>query len=134
MDTTYLIKRRQTWYAYITVPPSLQDIIGKQKLQRSLKTRDLATANRLKLAVVSEFKNYIDAVKKHVSSDTPLAEVTLAARYLAESIKIGTTSRDNADSIWSVLLDNYLEKNHSRDKDTGEFRSGPICLNSKSGI
>ncbi len=99
--STYLIKRRQTWYAYVTVPPSLQAIVGKQKLQRSLQTRDLAKANRLKLAVVSEFKNYLDTVRKSVDAGTPLAQVTAAARVLADSVKLGTTSRDNAEDEWS---------------------------------
>jgi integrase len=121
MNTAYLKKRRQTWYVYVTVPPALQSIVGKQKLERTLKTRDLATANRLKHAVVAEFKSYLDSVRKSISAGTPLDQVITASRALANSVKIGATSRDNAVDAWSRMLDDYLDDNHGRDSKTGEY-------------
>ena len=100
MDVQYLIKRHQTWYVNLRVPPKLVDIIGKQRLQRSLKTRDVNEANRLKHAVVAELQNYFNTVRKALESGTPLSDLSNAARVLAEEVKLGQVSRENNDSVW----------------------------------
>lgn len=127
MDTTYLIKRRQTWYVNVRVPPIIEPIIGKQNLQRSLKTRDLSIANRRKLSVVSEFKNYIESVRKALEAGTPITELMHSARLLAQEVKLGHSSKDNNDAVWSELLDRYLDRNHERNPETGEYLTDDIA-------
>lgn len=123
MDVQYLIKRHQTWYVNLRVPPKLVDIIGKQRLQRSLKTRDVNEANRLKHAVVAELQNYFNTVRKSLEAGTPMSDLSNAAKVLAEEVKLGQVSRENNDSVWSELLDRYLDNNHTRDMETGEYQT-----------
>jgi integrase len=88
MYTDYLVKRRQTWYVNVRVPPKLEPIIGKQNLQRSLKTRDLAQANLLKHAVIHEFKSFINAVKQAVEKGEPVTELFITSKSLTEEVNL----------------------------------------------
>src|ERR1044071_3332574 len=54
LDTKNLKRRHQTWYARVAVPPSLQSILGKAEIVRSLGTRDLREANRKKHRVLAD--------------------------------------------------------------------------------
>lgn len=65
-DRKYLTQRGSIWYARVIVPPSLQDAIGATHLKVSLRTSDLAEANRRKLSAVYEFKQQIERAKRGV--------------------------------------------------------------------
>ncbi|WP_353859445.1 DUF6538 domain-containing protein [Azospirillum formosense] len=58
------MQRRQTWYVRVTVPPRLREAVGNTHVVRSLKTRDLAEAQRLRLVAVAQIKAELDAIGK----------------------------------------------------------------------
>ncbi len=64
MDTRYLVQRRQTWYVRVTVPPRLRKAVGNTHIVRTLKTRDLAEAQRLRHVAVAQIKAELDAIGK----------------------------------------------------------------------
>lgn len=59
IDNKYLLLRGKTYWARVSVPRTLQHILGSH-LRESLKTGDILEANRRKLAVVVILKNRID--------------------------------------------------------------------------
>ena len=64
MDTRYLVQRRQTWYVRVTVPPKLRKAVGNTHIVRTLKTRDLVEAQRLRHVAVAQIKAELDAIDK----------------------------------------------------------------------
>lgn len=64
-DTSYLIKHHDTWHVVVEIPRHLREQAGgKRRLKHSLKTSDLATANKHKHTWVAEFKRRIDTLAK----------------------------------------------------------------------
>lgn len=59
----YLKQLGRTWYVSVRVPRTLEKHVGNTHVRRSLKTRDLAEANRLKHAVVNEIKGTLDSLR-----------------------------------------------------------------------
>ena len=64
MDTRYLEKRRSGYYAVIDVPPKLVADVGRKRLRVSLKTRDLATAQKRRPIA-------LEALRKRLEKATP---------------------------------------------------------------
>ena len=62
MDTKYLFKRHNTYWVKVAVPQNLRKELGFD-LRRSLKTHELSIAQKLRDAVVEEFKSKIFAAK-----------------------------------------------------------------------
>ncbi len=94
-DTKHLQRRHNTWLAVVAVPRSLQLVIGKPKVIRSLKTGDLKTAQRRRHAVVACFMATIDAARQ-VTEGGPQ---TLAAEALELSTLIeAAPERADGDS------------------------------------
>jgi integrase len=60
----YLKQRGFTWYASVRVPPALEQYVGSTHVRRSLQTRDLTQANRLKHAVVASIKAELEKLRK----------------------------------------------------------------------
>lgn len=56
-DNRYLVRRRQTWYVRIAVPPRLRKAVGgKEHIVRSLKTRDAAEARYRRWEAIAQIK------------------------------------------------------------------------------
>lgn len=65
-DTTYLKKRRQTWYFAMKIPADVSHAFdGKSEVVRSLGTRDLTKAQSARWPLVAEYKARIDVVRGH---------------------------------------------------------------------
>ncbi len=65
-DTTYLKKRRQTWYFAMKIPADVRHAFdGKSEIVKSLATRDLTKAQSARWALVSEYKARFDVVRGH---------------------------------------------------------------------
>ena len=62
MDTKYLQRQHQTWYAVVEVPKEAREALGKRRLKKSLQTHSLPEAQRRRWAVVEEFFKAIEAV------------------------------------------------------------------------
>ena len=59
IDLQYLTKRAGIWYAQLPVPKSAQEALGRKTLEKSLRTRDLATAKRERFDVIADFRSRI---------------------------------------------------------------------------
>lgn len=62
-NNDYLLKKGNVWLAAVTVPKALRETLGTSRLKASLKTSNLAEANRLKWPYVAAFKARIDEAK-----------------------------------------------------------------------
>lgn len=131
-DRKYLIKRGSIWYARVIVPPSRREAIGASHLKISLRTSDLAEANRRKLVAVYEFKQQIERAKlgvdwkdwreaiKNAKNDSEQAILEELASDWAEK-KAETIGEDRAikqlqkalsdDLVLSEAVELFLNKN-----------------------
>ena len=74
----YLQKRFQTWYVVVEVPKFLHKVVGKARLLKTLHTRDVNEANKLKHPYVAEFKQLLQMI-----ADAPSqAEAKVLAKAL----------------------------------------------------
>jgi integrase len=122
MSDSYLKQRGLTWYVNVKVPAAIQSIVGKQNIQRSLKTRDKALANRRKHETIADIHKYFDVVRKaNAEGTTELDRLTSAAKTMSKEIKLGIADPEYQADQWSLILDHYLHKNHDQDPDTGEY-------------
>ena len=62
-ETKYLKRHRRCWYVRIAVPPSVQKILKKTHIVRSLRTRDLEHARNSRWQVVADIKAEIARAK-----------------------------------------------------------------------
>jgi integrase len=67
----YLKQLGRTWYVSIRVPRTLEKHVGNTHVRRSLKTRDLSEANRLKHLVVADIKATLEQLRVAHSEDGP---------------------------------------------------------------
>jgi integrase len=74
MSNQYLEQRRQGWYAVVYIPPSLREALGRKKLSRSLKTREVHVARARRWPVVAEFKATIEQARAGATQDPVLLE------------------------------------------------------------
>ena len=72
MDTKYLFKRHNTYWVKVAVPKDLRKELGFD-LRISLQTHELSEAQKLREAVVEDFKSQIFAF---VASDKSVGENT----------------------------------------------------------
>jgi integrase len=85
-DTRNLEMRGRTYWAYITVPPSLRNIVGRRNLRRSLGTSDLGEAQRLRPLALAEFAQQLEQARKRARGDGDLiAERAMAWQRFAMS-------------------------------------------------
>jgi hypothetical protein len=121
MDTRNLKLRHRTWYARLRVPPSLRSAMGKSELVRSLNTRDLAEANRRKHAVLAEMQAQISKAEVNARLPKDAAERVLnAAQELAEAVKGGETTLEEAEVALDATLEDHLEaqsRKYGRDEE-----------------
>ena len=66
--TGNLKKRHQGYYVRVGVNPKHQKLIGRTETVRSLKTRDKATAERIKYGVIQEIKNFHDRLVREAQA------------------------------------------------------------------
>lgn len=64
MNCAYVVRRRKGLYVRKLVPPALRKIIGKEHILKSLKTRDMAEANRRKWAVLAEIEALFEKARR----------------------------------------------------------------------
>lgn len=95
-DNRFLIRQRQTWYAVVEVPPSLQKALGR-RIKRTLKTRDVHVARALRWKVVAEIKAEIAAGQKRRDGDPLLAEAMAFRDALSAPEKLDVGHYDGVD-------------------------------------
>jgi integrase len=63
-DTSYLLQRRKCWYVRVAVPAELRHKVGgKREIVRSLKTRHLKEAQRLRFKAIAEIKSDLERLR-----------------------------------------------------------------------
>lgn len=65
-DKSYLERKHNTWVVVVQVPKELQAAAGRLKFKKSLKTSDLAQANRQKHAHIGAFKQKIEEIRQGI--------------------------------------------------------------------
>ena len=83
-DNRYLVRRRQTWFAVVEVPPSLQGKLGR-RLKRTLQTHDLTVARARRWRVVADLKGQIEAARRGHQGDSLALEAAELREALAEA-------------------------------------------------
>ena len=126
LDTTHLKKRRQTWYARHTIPPSLQGVLGRSEFVRSLKTRDLREANQRKHAVLAQMQREITQAAFTASLPKDSAEYLLrAAARQRRAVQQGRLSESDAERRLDALVARHL---HSRRSESKGRDAAPVSL------
>ncbi|MBL8667613.1 MAG: hypothetical protein JNM48_09150, partial [Rhodospirillales bacterium] len=68
-NKSYLQQRRQGWYVVVAVPKDVRPIIGQAKIVKSLHTRDLQIAQRLRHAEVTAIQASFDRARALAAGD-----------------------------------------------------------------
>lgn len=103
----YLKRRRQTWFARVTIPQHLRATMGREEIVRTLSTRDLSVAKRKLHAVLAEIQRDIAAAEANVVLSPESAEYVLqAAREARAAVDKGLMTEGAAE----VALDMTVEK------------------------
>jgi integrase len=109
LNTTHLKRRRQTWYARHTIPPSLQGVLGRSEFVRSLKTRDLREANHRKHAVLAEMQREITQAAFRATLPEGSAEYVLGmAKRQRVAVERGRISEPAAQAKLDALVNRHL--------------------------
>ena len=87
----FIIKKRQTYYARLTIPNHLQNKLGKTAFVQSLQTRDIREANIKKHVLLAQWKNLIRAA----DNGKPLSELESAL----SGIRHDTNTKDVQEDI-----------------------------------
>ena len=116
VDTKYLVKQHNTYSVVVEVPKRLQAKAGQKRFKVSLKTGNLAEANRLKHSHVAEFLRRIEALAK--SFDPKAIVMKDAKEWRAELATASKAENEHGASIYGELLDQVKELSRQlADKD-----------------
>jgi hypothetical protein len=63
-DTRYLQRRHLMWHLVVPVPKPLWGAMGKRRLEKTLKTRDLREAQRLRRLHLADLQRVIDDAQR----------------------------------------------------------------------
>jgi len=111
--------RHGTWYARLTLSRPLRKALGRSEVLKSLNTRDLREANRLKHRVIAQLQEEASrlalAADLHPDSVEYLAE---AARVSREAVKAGLDEEEAAAGL-DASVESWL------DRMSYKFGTGP---------
>lgn len=97
----YLTRRKNgVYYVQVPVPLRLRPAVGQRLLERSLRTRDEATAHKLKHAVIAEFQGQIATAE----SLPPPPSGSAALVSLAREVEAGNESSEGFDASADIYL------------------------------
>ncbi|WP_242104159.1 tyrosine-type recombinase/integrase [Lysobacter sp. M2-1] len=114
----YLKQRKLGWYVLLPVPKELQQILGKDRTERTLRTRDKREAEKRKhAAIVSIQREWAEEVKAHNANGHPLQNTAEALMWHQE--KGHATAQDTAAAFDASLEDHLdaMAKQHGRDRE-----------------
>lgn len=98
----YLQQRSRGWYAVLEIPKPLRGKLGKARFVKSLQTDSLRTAEVRVLAVVSEWKKYLEALR--AGKDVSLEQQVTKWRQLIEfERQQGLTEKEIEDLSLEVI-------------------------------
>lgn len=116
----YLKRRRQTWFARVTVPLHLREALGRPEIVRTLGTRDLNEAKRKLHAVVAAIQRDFAAAETNRGALPTSPEYILAAATEArQQVTSGAASAEAAEVGFDAAVDLHLDrlrKKHGEDE------------------
>ena len=124
-DRKHLIYRHLTYYVVLKVPSAIQHLVGKKQVVKTLGTRDLKQANRLKYGVIGTYKDEWDRLIKGLPPESPrgsLASLDLFIKEGLAKVKHGLMDQEDFSNEVHIVVDKYLDdqaKKLGRDKATG---------------
>lgn len=110
-DTKYLEAHGSSWRVVVNVPRKLHKKLGT-KLKRALRTDSLSEANRLKWAVVAEFKAVVEqANRPDVSKEAALTHARIKAMEEARRMSLQRNTALGTEQLARVddAIENYAE-------------------------
>jgi integrase len=111
MVRTNLKRRGHTYYVRVAVPPELRRVVGAEEVLRTLKTRDLAEANRRKHAAIATLQAEWAQLQGQPQSNPRSASAILQeARELLGAIRAGTITADQAEAALDATVDGFTEQ------------------------
>ncbi|MEJ1411678.1 MAG: phage integrase N-terminal SAM-like domain-containing protein, partial [Candidatus Sedimenticola sp. (ex Thyasira tokunagai)] len=122
MDKKYLKQRRRGWYVRVRVPKSLEQVIGKSEIIRTLHTRSIDEARSLRWAAIKEIKEYLDSLKEAQEKggwNSP-QDIVQGARLSLGAIQTGQRSRKEEVSHFDAALNAFEEDHFPDDPETQE--------------
>jgi integrase len=86
-------------------------VVGKSEILRTLKTRDLAEANRLKHRVLAEINSWLTQFAAEATLPKDSADYVLAvAREMRDSVSRGESTEQNAEAALDATLEKHLDE------------------------
>jgi integrase len=130
--SSHLKLRGSTYYAQKRVPDDVRQAVGAQMLEKSLRTGDKAKANRAKLAVLAEWQEWFDSIRRggDAAVRTP-AELQQYANKLREEVASGRLRHVDAEETISGIVDNMAER--ATDEDAAGIRRARQALRGQLG-
>lgn len=114
-DRRYLMQKvaHGVWYVSVDVPREYRETLGRKRIIRSLKTRDLKTAQALRWGVVAEIKG---EVQRNVEASTgqPDANLTAWAMEVREEIRSTPIAARETREMLAAALDAKTDEIASR--------------------
>jgi integrase len=102
----FIIKKRQTYYARLTIPKHLHNKLGKTTFVQSLKTRDIREANIRKHSLLAQWRNVLEVADGRPSSELEKALSGVRSdphdRSTKEDIILGFEA-DEAETYFQAL-------------------------------
>jgi integrase len=109
----FIIKKRQTYYARLTIPNHLQNKLGKTAFVQSLQTRDIREANIKKHVLLAQWKNLIRAA----DNGKPLSELESALTGIRQDPNTKDVQEDVILGFEASEAETYL---HALEIDRGK--------------
>ena len=109
MEANNLKLRGNTWYARLTIPTQLHAAMGREELVKSLKTRDLREANRLKHAVLAAMHKEIRRAAASDRPRDPISKLLRDAQDFHDSVATGDSTQHNAELAFDATVERHLD-------------------------
>jgi integrase len=124
-DTSYLIHRGNQWIVNVKVPKHLRGIIGKAHLRHPLKTDSLANANRLKLRIVADLKDRLEAAAKGIPEGQPGGRKSLASEAMEwrHDLRQAHDLRHDDPDQWEIATSRLADRAEEVEESEGEAKA-----------
>lgn len=126
MNATNLKRRKNIWFARALVPKSLQPVVGKSEVLRTLGTGDLREANQRKHAVLDAiYKEWAALTTQPIRGTDEAQRIADEARSLIAEVKAGRMSAEDAEAALDAAVENFTDR---RIKEVGTDEDGDANL------
>ena len=114
IDKSHLKLRGRTYYVQVTVPPSLREFLQRSEIVRSLHTRDLHEAARIKYPVIAEIQQQIERARSRQALAGSASALIEAARAEREAAKERGKGSEEIERAWEAFLEQHADELRAR--------------------